>query len=360
MKIVLSRPLRVADTIELQRIVRRQKVWSLLYLLGIVCFFLASLSVSGAIPYLLKWQYHLYFAAGLVLVLVNVQHLSTFAYRERGMSTLFSAQEEDTDHTGRVTEMICTFVLTVGSLMLANSALIVLINPQHKVSKSTAWQLLLSYVAFLVGASANGISCRSSSSEILETRNAIIFQYVVGSSSGLIGRVIGIPGLVCNNQAELKAGVMSWLQGISGALMLLGACLNYLHTEVYFEYERLRLEEIFDERAKAKQLDDEYDYNRKHGRLWMVRRFIDTIREKRLPNIANGLPLPLPQSVTNNAESNEVSSYVTVCSESDASESEDRSMDSLLSCASDSGSEEAREVEEGMHNDERAFTRSIE
>lgn len=336
-KIVPSRPVRVANSKELETLVSREKCWSIFYIFGIICFFLASLSLSGVAPYLSKWRWHLYLASGVVLSIVNVQHLLSFTRKSKNPWFTSLTQEHETDYTGRMTEMFCTFILTMGSLMLANSALISLTLPKEAQEKNISWQFLLSYVAFLLGAAANGISSRSSSSEVLETRNAIIFQFIVASSSGVVARVIDIPGLVCEQKSTLKNGAVSWLQGISGALMLLGACLNYFHTEAYFEYEKLRLEEIFYKQEQAEQLDKEQEYNRKHGRLWVVKKFFNTFRDMRSPQTP-GLPL-LPVENSKNTKEQESSSYVTLCSESDVSQNESCSANSLMSSDLDSRSE---------------------
>jgi hypothetical protein len=247
---VLSVPRAVRTSRELRRSTTVEVFLSNVYIAAMLCFTIGCLSFTPVIPYVSHHRWAFFLAASVALVLLNMRDMwvllpgpgrelavdeQTFGKDALGAATRrrLGAASESLFNT----DTFSAAVMVAGSLMLFNAS--VLATMHDATDPAARWQFLGAFGAYIIGYASNTMTYHDDALEVIETRNAVVFQMSMASTLNLIGAIADAPGLGCSENDELRATLRSWLHGLGGLIALGATLVNHFHTMAFTTNEEL-------------------------------------------------------------------------------------------------------------------------
>lgn len=250
---VLSTPRAYRSSSELRSMLSMEYILSILQILATAAFSLGCFSYTSMIPYISRFRWSCFLISGSLFALLNARDLFVIL---RG--TEYTTEGKDNDVKLRLErnygglinwDTFSSLAMTVGSLMMFNSALIATIKSAD--DGACRWQFLGSFGAYVTGYASNTLSLHEEVHEVLETRNVVVFQMSVASTLNLVSALLDAPGLVCDQSSDLQATVRAWLHAIGGTLAMVAALVNHFHTLAFMMNEEV----LYGERQYRVYLD---------------------------------------------------------------------------------------------------------
>jgi hypothetical protein len=226
---------------------RRETAWEMrlsnIYIVSTAAFALGCLSFTPMIPYASHHRWAFFAGSGAMMSLLNLHDLTMMVHiASRGLSLddgelLRSIMNSDT---------ASVFMVALGSILLFNAALIGIFKSGE--DSSCRLQFGAAFSLFIVGYACNMISHRESTTGVLETRNAVVFQMSLASTLNLVGALTAASEL--DGSDALRNPLQAWMHGIGGSLALLASFFNRFHTRAFMINEEI----LFQKRKYASHL----------------------------------------------------------------------------------------------------------
>lgn len=264
---VLNVPRHAADKGSLHRTAVVERFLSAFYVLMMGVFACGCLSFTALIPYMsgVRWWFFTVAAAGLVLLncrdLRMVTRLYTYEEPEKGDGThgiapLAAARIRRASAFGSIfnADTASCALMLLGSVLLLNSSILSLLESEH--GQTARWQFLAAFVFFTVGYACNTLMLHDECLEVMETRNAVVFQMSMASTLNLIGAVANMPGIGCETNDELRKTLRSWLHGLAGFVAFGGALVNHFHVHAFVTNDEILFAERLYTIAKTKEEEE--------------------------------------------------------------------------------------------------------
>lgn len=360
---VLNVPRHAADKESLRRSAVIEQALSAFYVVMMGIFGCGCLSFTPLVPYMsgLRWWFFAVAAFGFLLVNCRDLWMITRLYSPKepandedsnqSIEPLVAAKIRRASTTESLfnADTISVAFMLLGSVLLLNSSVFSLLDSE--LTPTARWQFLAAFTFFSLGYACNTLRFHDECLEILETRNAVVFQMSMASTLNLIGAITNVPGMGCDSNEELRATLRSWLHGLAGFVAFGGVLVNHFHVHAFNTNEEVLFAERLYMRVKNREVEKkEALANRsvreklwgfianQFGRLFRGRRSLE--RSKNMASEADG-----------QNRGNEI--YVPL---SDSEVSESYSGDSMVD--SDFYDEEEAEVLDEVEEDDGEETQS--
>lgn len=258
---VLNVPRHAENSSSLRNMTTVEERVSLAYVTTMLVLACGCLSFTALIPYVSSHRWILFLIASTSLVLINVRDLwlvvQLYCSLESSKPKLQSAGQ-------RIPRIAAACILNadttsatlmlVGSLMLMNSSIIAFLYGDE--GPVACWQFVGAFAIYTVGYGCNTLRFHDDCLEVMETRNAVVFQMSMSATLNLIGALANVPGIVCSETDELRATLRSWLHGLAGLIAFGGALVNHFHVHAFMTNEEILLAERRYRAVKAKEEEE--------------------------------------------------------------------------------------------------------
>lgn len=250
---VLSVPRNFDDSRSLLHATATEKKLSLFYVAGMISFTLGCLSYTPLVPYILEYRWNFFIAASACFFCLNVRDLLIIVHQSIPAP---SGEPDGPNFDNQVSifnadTTSATFLLA-GSLMLGNAGVLAKMSADDDLTSK--WQLIGSFAAYLVGYGVNTMNFHPDAIDIVETRNAVVFQMSMSTTLNLIGALVDTIG--SSDNEYLQTTLKAWLHGIAGVIALGAAFVNHFHTLAFMSNEEILFAE---QRFKVVQARKEED-----------------------------------------------------------------------------------------------------
>jgi hypothetical protein len=244
-----------------------EKSLSMLNVATTALFACGCLSFTPLIPYISRHRWMFFLVASIALVFVNALDLYTV------VNACSNSEIDDKDRHFEPTrslrrryarldsanifnaDVISAALFLLGSIMLLNSSVLAIMNDSDFAV--ARWQFVGAFAIHTVGYACNTLRFHDDALEVIETRNAVVFQMSMSTTLNLIGALANAPGIGCAENDELRATLRSWLHGLAGLIALGGALVNHFHSQAFMTNEEILFAERRYNAVKAKQSEEE-------------------------------------------------------------------------------------------------------
>lgn len=233
---VLSVPRKFDNSRSLLHATDTEKKLSLFYVVGMISFTLGCLSYTPLVPYILEYRWYFFIAASACFFCLNVRDLLVVVHQ----SIPSPSGEPDLPKFGKPVSIfnadtISATLLLAGSLMLGNAGVLAKMSGDDDLTSK--WQLIGSFAAYLIGYGVNTMNFHPDAIDVVETRNAVVFQMSMSTTLNLIGALVDTIG--SSDNEYLQTTLKAWLHGIAGVIALGAAFVNHFHTIAFMSNEEI-------------------------------------------------------------------------------------------------------------------------
>jgi hypothetical protein len=282
-------------------------------------FLLGCLSLTSFVPYLIQWRWTFFAVAGGLYAILGMRDLAIL---------LDKPENSEAQHAGGrgpsnllITDVCSAFLMIFGSVLLVNSSVIALYKSD--MLRASKWQFLGCFAAYTIGYACNSMSYYEETVDVLETRNAVVFQMSLASMLNLFGALLNTPLVEAAENEQVRATVRAWLHAIAGVLAFVGTLVNHFHTKAFMLNEELLY-------AELKHLENIEKLAKKAERAASSRTTPPTVFQRFVKAIKDGIAQQIPSPWTGSTEDDiEESGYQSLLSGS--SNTTTTSFDSELS-----------------------------
>lgn len=238
---VLSVPRHFEDSTSLFRATQAERKLSFFYLVGMVLFTIGCLSYTPLVPYVLEHRWHFFISASVCFLFLNVRDLLVIVNQALPPDQPGESDELEYRKPASIfsADTFSASLLLAGSLMLCNAGVLSKINGDDDLTSK--WQLIGSFAAYLIGYGVNTMNFHPDAIDVIETRNAVVFQMSMSTTLNLIGALVDTIGSSENEALHLT--LKAWLHGIAGVIALGAAFVNHFHTMAFMSNEEILLAE---------------------------------------------------------------------------------------------------------------------
>lgn len=219
---------------------------SIVQILSTCAFFLGCLSYTSLIPYVEQYRWVCFAMSGAMYTLLNGRDLHVILRSSNVRSGAALLENDDGELDLRAERNVrgpinwdtfSSLSLTVGSLLLFNSAIVAMIKSAD--DGACRWQFVGCFSAFVTGYASNTLSFHEDVCDVLETRNVVVFQMSIACILNLVGALLDAPDIVCNETTEQRLTVRAWLHAIGGLLTMVASLVNHFHCLAFMMNEEI-------------------------------------------------------------------------------------------------------------------------